>query len=206
MPMPIPPSETTSLLKGATVPIPILAVPELSWMRMPEVAPLVPTRNLMLSEVDGECLPYKVGKHQHLPEIIEGLHSFTGTKCEPFFTTHLLATRRGIVSSIYAVANSAITTGDLELVFKEAYADYPLVRAGAITVPKGKLAPGWMNLRSVVGSARCHIGFETSGNKVFLFSMIDNLLKGAAGQAVENLNRLFGWPVETGLLEQEGVL
>ena len=162
--------------------------------------------HLMFNELDEDCLPYRLGKHQHLPEITEAIENFSGVVCDPFFTTHLIPVRRGILSSIYALASSPVSAEDIDLVYKEFYADYPLVKAAKFTPAKGKLAPSWMGLRSVVGSARCHIGFETSGDKVFVFSIIDNLMKGAASQAVENLNRVFGWAPETGLLDQEGVL
>jgi N-acetyl-gamma-glutamyl-phosphate reductase len=162
--------------------------------------------HLNYTEIAEECLPYRIGKHQHQPEIVEALDHFAGVKCEPFFTTHLLSVRRGILSSIYAKTLAPVSAGDLDLAFQEFYGDYPLVKFGKFDPPKGRLAPPWMALKSVVGSARCHIGYETAGEKLYVFSIIDNLLKGAASQAAENMNRLFGWTVETGLLAREGVL
>ncbi len=157
--------------------------------------------SLLFSEVEGECLPYKVGKHQHLPEIIRYAQQFAGVEIDPIFTTHLLPTRRGILSSIYARLAPGLT-GDkalasIDAAYQHAYGQYRLVSASS----KQSLM-----LRHVVGSARTHIGYAVQGDKLHLFSLIDNLLKGAASQAVENLNRLADRPAETGLLSSEGVL
>ncbi len=154
--------------------------------------------HLLFTEVEGECLPYRIGKHQHLPEILQYLQKFAGVATDPIFTTHLLATRRGILASIYARLSSGGSQDSGEALaavgaaFAEAYRDYPLVKFG-------KASPRLLSLKSVVGSARCQISFEIQGDKLFLFSTIDNLLKGASSQAVENMNRLFDLPVSAGL-------
>lgn len=168
------------------------------------------SESLLFTEVDGECLPYKVGGHQHWPEIQEAALTHSGVEISPFFTTHLLNVRRGIISSIYARLNPAFvgatdqeTDQRLEGLFAEAYANYPLVRFGSL----GKReADSLLSLKRVVGTARTHIAFKASGDKLHLFSLIDNLLKGAASQAVENFNQLIGAPVDTGLSNLEGVL
>lgn len=164
---------------------------------------------MLFTEVEGECLPYKVGKHQHLPEIIEGIEQFAQTSIAPFFNTHLLNVRRGIIVSIYAQpAEELAGVSDVDLekciesAYAEAYSRYPLVRFAAWNKGGDQL----VSLKKVVGSARTHLAFRVSGGKIYLFSLIDNLLKGAAGQAVENLNRLMDQPCEFGLAEIEGVL
>lgn len=159
--------------------------------------------NLLFCEVDGECLPYKVGDHQHLPEIIEALHHYTGVSATPAFSTHLLPVRRGIISSIYArVANSQVDETALDAAYAKAYSNYPLARWGRID-PKDRFA---MSLKRIAGSARTEIRYTIRGKQIYLFSLIDNLLKGAASQAVENFNRMQDFPVQTALEQVEGVL
>ena len=161
------------------------------------------TENLLFTEVDGECLPYKVGRHQHLPEIIEALEMFSQNKykLDPHFTTHLLPTRRGIIAGIYATAKTS-DIKQIERAYAEEYFSYPLVKFGLANQTQQQLT----SLKKVVGTARTHISFELVGTKLYVFSLIDNLVKGAAGQAVENLNRLLDAPVETGLMLQKGIL
>lgn len=162
------------------------------------------SENLLFSEVEGECLPYKVARHQHWPEIVASARVFAASEISPFFTTHLLNTRRGIIASIYArLTRNGIGDEMVETAYQEFYRRYPLVRFGALG--RGQ-SDTLLSLKRVVGSARTHISFRVDGEKLYLFSTIDNLLKGAAGQAVENFNRLLGLPIDTGLLTQEGVL
>ena len=162
--------------------------------------------SILFTEVDGECLPYKVGKHQHLPEMIEAAQELTGLTIDPFFTTHLLPVRRGIISGIYARLTSGVTdVSVIDQAFQKYYGEYPLVKFGAFS-SDGKKSARQASLKQVVGSTRTHIHYQLSGNKLFVFSLIDNLLKGAASQAVENFNRLEDLPVATALIEQEGVL
>jgi N-acetyl-gamma-glutamyl-phosphate reductase len=168
------------------------------------------SENLLFTEVEGECLPYKVGGHQHLPEISETIERLTGVKTEPFFTTHLLNVRRGIISSIYArltphFKGSTDQETDLRVtsLFHEAYARDTLVQFAALGTDGGDHL---LSLKRVVGSPRTQIAFRARGDKLHVFSLIDNLLKGAAGQAIENFNRLNGLASETGLSNVEGVL
>ena len=147
--------------------------------------------NILFSEVDGECLPYRVGKHQHLPEIQEAVESFSGAEIDPHFATHLLPTKRGIIASLYA-KTSAKDVSEITKAYADAFKDYPLVRFGTQI---SKLA----SLNNVVNTPFTHISYELVGNKLYVFSCIDNLLKGAASQAVENLNRTMDWPVYLGL-------
>ena len=149
--------------------------------------------NLLFSEVSGECLPYRVGKHQHFPEIQEAVENFAGVKISPHFATHLLATPRGIIASIYA--NTTASLAQVEKAFQEDYASYPLVRHG------GKVSQ-LASLKHVVGTPFTHISYEVVGDKLYLFSCIDNLLKGAASQAVENLNRVLDLPLTYSLTSE----
>lgn len=155
--------------------------------------------NLLFSEVDGECLPYKVGRHQHYPEIVETIEAFAGQKIEAHFTTSLLTVRRGIIAGIYANLKAGKTSKDVSQAFAKSYADYPLV-----TFAEMATSPSLVSLKKVVGTGRTHLSFVIEGQKLYLFSCIDNLMKGAASQAIENFNRLADLPVETGLSHLEG--
>ncbi|MBC7385568.1 MAG: N-acetyl-gamma-glutamyl-phosphate reductase [Cryobacterium sp.] len=156
---------------------------------------------LLFSEVSGECLPYKIGAHQHFPEILEAVKEYAGVQIDPHFSTSLLATPRGIISGVYARMAPGKTLEDVKSAFDHAYATYPLVRHGEIDPSKN---PRLLSLKQVVGSNRVHIGYNVDASskpsKLYLYSLLDNLLKGAASQAVENLNRLIDQPVETGLI------
>ena len=144
----------------------------------------------LFAEVDGECRPYKVGQHQHTPEIIEACAKFAGVTIDPHFSTSLLPVRRGIIASVYAKTNASAQ--EIEQAFAKAFADYPLVEFGRVT-------PDLLSLKRVVGTAKTQMSYELKGDKLYLFSVIDNLMKGAASQAVENFNRLIDRPVATGL-------
>lgn len=154
--------------------------------------------NLLYTEVDGECLPYKVGKHQHYPEVIETLEAFTGQKIECHMSTSLLAARRGIIAAVYAKVQPGVTSADVEAAFAKHYGSQPLVKFG-------KLTPAMASLKKVVGTAKTHISYELTDGRLYVFSCIDNLLKGAASQAVENFNRLNDVPTHTGLTELEAL-
>lgn len=154
----------------------------------------------LFAEVEGECLPYRVAQHQHLPEIQEWAEAFGGSPIDPFFSTHLLPVRRGILASVYAELAPGKTEDDVAAAFQAAYQRYPLAR---ITKTE---APAALSLKRVTGSARTHLSFKVSGTKLYLFSLIDNLLKGAASQAVENFNALHDFPYALGLEALEGTL
>lgn len=166
------------------------------------------TENLLFTEVEGECLPYKVAKHQHWPEIVEAAWLFAHEEISPFFNTSLLNVRRGIIASLFATLKKpadtdVATEARVMSAYSEAYAGYKLVRVGALGKPE---TDALLSLKRVVGTPRTHITFRADGDKLYAFSTIDNLLKGAAGQAVENFNRLLDRPLHLGLSDMEGVL
>ena len=148
---------------------------------------------MLYTEVDGECLPYKVGKHQHYPEIQEAISRHTGLELDAHLTTSLLPVRRGIIAGIYAKTKAS--EKEIANAYAKAFEAYPLARVQ-------KDPP---SLKRVVGTARTHISFTKEGEKLYLFSAIDNLMKGAASQAIENLNRLIDRPLETGLNHLEAL-
>jgi len=145
------------------------------------------------AEVVGSVKAYKVGVHQHTPEIESVLSDFARTKVLVTFTPHLLPIARGILTTITAplclTADEQAISGCLE----RAYEHAPFVRL------VGNRAP---EIRSVVHTNFIDIGWKLypRNGHVILMSSIDNLLKGAAGQAVQNFNLMFGFPETEGLL------
>jgi len=154
----------------------------------------------LFSEVDGECLPYKVGVHQHLPEIKIIAEIFGENKIDPFFSTSLLPVRRGIIAGVYAKLNEGKTAASVSEAFKEYYANYPFVSVSS------DISSQSVSLKKVTGTAMTHISFKVIGEKLYLYSCIDNLLKGAASQAVENFNYLYQLPATTGLDHLEAII
>jgi len=162
------------------------------------------SESILFAEVDSDCAPYKVGKHQHYPEIVESVEAVTGTQLDFHFTTHLLPIRRGLSVSLYArLTPAALAAGNAEKVlastFEQLYKNDPLIQFGSIAEK-----PQLLSLRKVTGTARANIAYAVNGDKVFVFAAIDNLLKGAAGQAVENFNAWMDFPHTMGLESQRG--
>lgn len=144
--------------------------------------------------VDGNFSAYKVGgTHQHIPEIEQELSAAAGKPVRVVFTPHLLPVNRGILSTAYAAPAKAVTAADLTAALKDFYAGKPFVR-----VLEGGALP---TLRAVVGTNFIDIAaaFDARAQRAIVFSATDNLLKGAAGQAVQNLNLMLGWPETAGL-------
>ncbi|MDI3298688.1 MAG: N-acetyl-gamma-glutamyl-phosphate reductase [Bacillota bacterium] len=145
------------------------------------------------AELEGNFAAYRVGRHQHRPEIAQELGKIAGEPVDPVFTAHLLPVRRGILVTAYGRLRRAASEGELQEALAGFYRGEPFVRL---------LAPGRSpQLRDVVGSNEVHVGFglDEDGRRVTLFAALDNLVKGAAGQAVQNMNLLLGLPEEEGL-------
>lgn len=169
--------------------------------------------NLLYCEIQDNFFPYKIGKHQHQPEIAYSIKQTTNVECSPLLTTHLLPLKRGISMSIYGSltqSHQLKSTGEvgalINLAYQRAYENYPLIRYGALDDPDAANNQRLLALSQVIGSARTHIGYHIEGDRVVIFASLDNLMKGAASQAIENFNIVHGLPIETGLLLQEGVL
>jgi N-acetyl-gamma-glutamyl-phosphate reductase len=133
---------------------------------------------------------YAVFEHRHVGEILEQL----GLEKEEFtFTPHLLPIPRGILSTIYLRLRQRTSSGEVEACFREFYAGRPWVR---IFTP-----PQLPQIQYSLHSNYCDIGFclAADGQRLVVISCVDNLLKGAAGQAVQNLNVMYGWSEAEGL-------
>jgi N-acetyl-gamma-glutamyl-phosphate reductase common form len=133
---------------------------------------------------------YKPFTHQHVPEIEQELDHIGDWTSELVFMTHSLPVARGIFASIYAEAKSELTEDGLRNIFAEYYRDSFFVR----------LVSGSPDINWVKTTNFCDIGFAVRGKQVVIFSAIDNLVKGAAGQAVQNMNLMFGLDEKTGLI------
>ena len=133
---------------------------------------------------------YKPFTHQHVPEIEQELARVGDWTSELVFMTHSLPVSRGIFASIYAEVTDELAESRLNEMFAEFYRDCFFVR-----LIKGSPDINWVKTTNF-----CDIGFAVRGNQVVVFSALDNLVKGAAGQAVQNMNLMFGLEEKTGLM------
>ena len=133
---------------------------------------------------------YKPFTHQHVPEIEQELHRVGDWTSELVFMTHSLPVARGIFASIYAETKQPMTAEQLRTLFGEFYRDSFFVR----------LVEGSPDINWVKTTNFCDIGFAVRGKQLVVFSAIDNLVKGAAGQALQNMNLMFGLEETAGLM------
>jgi len=149
-----------------------------------------PRRDLHFVEVDENFKAYNLFSHRHTPEILE----HTGLSEDRLvFSTHLLPLARGILSTIYVTLAAAYSAEAIETVFRMFYAGRPMVRIW----PAGSLP----ELQHVAHTNFCDIGFslDKSGKRLIVVSCLDNLGKGAAGQAVQNFNLMSGIEEQTAI-------
>jgi N-acetyl-gamma-glutamyl-phosphate reductase len=133
---------------------------------------------------------YAVFGHRHTGEMLEQLHL---TQEQIQFTPHLLPIPRGILSTVYVRLNEPGTLASIQNVFDDFYAGRPMVRV--------RRSPALPQIQHIVRTSFCDIGFQLGpdGKRLVIVSCLDNLLKGAASQAVQNFNVLQGWPEHEGL-------
>lgn len=143
------------------------------------------------TELFGNFKAYGVGQHRHEPEIRQGLK--LGTKASLVFVPHLLPTPRGILSTIHVGFSESKSNAQISALYEKAYGHAPFVDV----LPAGQLP----DLKSVIGTPRAEIGFTLiqGGRRAVIVSVLDNLLKGAASQAVQNFNRMSGFAEGEGL-------
>jgi N-acetyl-gamma-glutamyl-phosphate reductase len=149
-----------------------------------------PRRDLHFVEVDENFKAYNLFSHRHTPEILE----HTGLLEDRLvFSTHLLPLARGILSTIYVTLSAPHSGDEIEAIFRKFYAGRSMVRIW----PAGSLP----ELQHVAHTNFCDIGFclDSSGKRLIVVSCLDNLGKGAAGQAVQNFNLMLGLEERTGL-------
>jgi len=154
-------------------------------------------RGLSLSshyaEINENIRAYKLGSHQHIPEIEQVLSDESGEPVTVTFTTHLVPMTRGIMSTIYVNLKEKISTAEVIEQYKQFYQGKPFVRVR----PQGKEP----STKEVLGSNYCDIGLHVDNRtgRLTIISVIDNLVKGASGQAIQNATLMNGWDVRTGL-------
>ncbi|MFZ0135152.1 MAG: N-acetyl-gamma-glutamyl-phosphate reductase [Desulfobacterales bacterium] len=154
-----------------------------------------PSLGTLYCAVSESFKAYKVGSHRHTPEMEEVLGREAGRPVTLTFVPHLVPMSRGMAATIYAAPVKGVGSGDIDRCLREFYRARPCVRLCAAGRP-----PDTLNVR---GTNFCDIGFalDTRTNRLILMSAIDNLVKGAAGQAVQNMNLMLGFPETTGLMQ-----
>lgn len=145
----------------------------------------------LLSEVADSFKAYAVAGHRHLPEIEQGLGDIAGGPVGVTFVPHLLPMIRGIHATLYARLNRS--GDDLQALFEEHYREEPFVDV----LPAGQFP----QTRTVKGANRCQIAVQLPQGRdtVVVMATIDNLVKGASGQAIQNMNIMLGLPEQMGL-------
>ncbi len=151
------------------------------------------TQNTHYPECNEAFSAYKVAAHRHQPEIAQTLSKLAGAPASVTFVPHLLPVNRGILSTVYARLKPGATLAAVRAAYEAAYADEAFVRV----LPEGRAA----DIRNVKYSNLCDIQLYTdeAAGLLIVTSVIDNMVKGAAGQAIQNMNLLFGLPEVTGL-------
>jgi N-acetyl-gamma-glutamyl-phosphate reductase len=145
-----------------------------------------PKQETHFCEVNENLRAYGVLKHRHTPEMLSYISGAQGDRF--VFTAHLIPITRGILTTITFQQSPGTSP---RAILADKYAEARFVRL----LPEGV----WPEVQSVVFTNLCHIGVASSGSSTVVVSAIDNLVKGAAGQAIENVNLMLGLPAETGL-------
>ena len=151
------------------------------------------TLNTHFAECNEAFAPYKIAEHRHTPEIEQTLSNIYGEDIKITFVPHLLPINRGILSTIYAKLKDKNSLENIFNLYKEFYKDSKFVRVLNI----GNIA----NLKNVKYSNYCDISIhiDERTNKLIIVSAIDNMVKGAAGQAIQNMNIALGFEEDAGL-------
>ncbi|WP_067620626.1 N-acetyl-gamma-glutamyl-phosphate reductase [Alicyclobacillus acidiphilus] len=148
--------------------------------------------HLLFAELANDFYPYRVGSHQHTPEIEQALSH----ECTVLLTTQLLPVMRGILTSSYVTLSGDVRAEEIQGHYESFYQDEPFVHV----LPYGQVP----HMKSVVGTNHVQIGVHLNERTGILqvFSVIDNLGKGASGQAVQNVNIAYGFAETTGLTQE----
>jgi len=150
-----------------------------------------PSGKLHFPEVNENCRAYGIFAHRHVPEMLQALE--IGER-DFIFTPHLLPITRGILSTVYVRLNGRRALDQVVSLFRQFYGPSPLVR-----VYEGGSLP---EIQAVANTQYADLGFalDEDTRRLIVVSALDNLGKGAAGQAVQNMNLMFGFPQELGLV------
>ena len=152
-----------------------------------------PTLTTHFCETNEGFKAYKVGEHRHTPEIEQELSSLAGRVIKVVFTPHLVPMSRGILTTLYANLSGRVNDEEIEGFYQKAYGNAPFVRV----LNPGQL-PSTLHVR---GTNYCDIGWrlEPRTGRIIAISAIDNLTRGASGQAICNMNLMFGFDEDEGL-------
>jgi N-acetyl-gamma-glutamyl-phosphate reductase len=150
---------------------------------------------MSFAEVNENVRAYKVGVHQHIPEIEHTLSESANMRASVSFVPHLVPLNRGIYTTTHSRLVKKMTTDDIIELYSTFYQHEPFIR----------VKKGMPQIKEVAYTNFCDIGVvvEERTNQLISISVLDNLLKGAAGQAVQNMNIMFGCPDDRGLLTKE---
>lgn len=150
-----------------------------------------PKLNILYAEANESLSAYSVGNHRHTPEIEQVLAEVSGTEVEVIFTPHLAPMDRGILATIYTEpTRDSLTLSEVLAALREEYAGKPFIRV-VEHLPATK---------HVSGTNEFHVTARIVRGRVLLIAVLDNLIKGAAGVAVQNLNLMYGYPETSGLI------
>jgi len=151
-------------------------------------------KEYLFSEIEGDFRAYKVNTHQHAPEMDQVLSKISGRKINVTFVPHLLPIERGILSTIYLKKDpgAKVRYKNIAELFKRFYKNEPFIRIK----PDGTFP----RIKDVVETNFCDIGVKDFGRRIIVISAIDNLLKGASAQAVQNMNIMYKLPETAGLI------
>jgi N-acetyl-gamma-glutamyl-phosphate reductase len=151
------------------------------------------TEDFLFSEIDEDFKAYKVNIHQHIPEINQELSKLSGKKINVTFVPHLLPLNRGILATIYVkkAQNLKRKAQNLLSLYKKFYKKEPFVRI--------REEGDFPRLKDVVGTNFCDINIKDGQGNIIIVAAIDNLLKGASAQAVQNMNIMYKFPESTAL-------
>lgn len=147
----------------------------------------------LFSEVDNNFKAYGLPNHRHTPEIEQELSILAESDIKVSFTPHLIPMVRGMLSTIYTIPCANTNMAEIHKAYKEFYCEEPFVRV----LPQGV----YPNTKWVLGTNYCDIGlsWDERTGRLIVISAIDNLVKGASGQAVQNMNIMFGLNEDLGL-------
>lgn len=151
------------------------------------------TEDFHFAEVNEDFKAYKVDNHQHIPEIEQVLSGIAGQRIRVTFVPHLLPIDRGILETIYIKKNQKSKNRNRNLLslYKKFYKKEPFVRI--------REEGDFPRIKDVAGTNFCDIGLKDDDEKIIIIAAIDNLLKGAAGQAVQNMNIMYKFPEHSAL-------
>ena len=149
-----------------------------------------PSSKFHYPNMNENIFAYGIGTHRHMPEMEQIASEIAGTDVNILFQPHAGPFDRGILSTVYCTAKGKVNSEKLSLLYKDFYSDEPFVQ----------VCQDSPSVKDVAGTNYCHIFVSCVKGKVVIFSAIDNLVKGASGQAIQNMNIIFGLDETLGLL------